>query len=320
MNNLIPHENPIRLDALLAAIFIVSLFVLPLIVTDPYVLGVIVTANIYAALAAGFDLLYGFAGLPVLGYGLFVGAGAYVAAVLNLYFGLPPWLTLLAGMFVGAVLGLLLGIPCLRLRGLYLALATFAVAAFFEKMVLVLYEYTGGLEGLSGLAPMFQSSAADYYTSLVLMLVCACSVLALVKSRIGSKLKAIKDDEEAAEAVGINTSRYKLVAFVVASLLAGFWGAFLGHYMMHVGPEMFGLRITLTIVMIAVVGGLGTVTGPVGASFLLIVLSEFARTGRGQIAGLYHHDHCDYALGPTRSSFVDLALPAATRGYSVASR
>ncbi len=253
------------------------LLVVPLIVQDPYILGILVMANIYAAFGAAFDILLGYTGLAVIGYGLFVGVGAYSAAFLNLNWGLPPSATLVAGGLFGAVFGLLLGIPCLRLRGIYLALASFAAAAICEKLVIVFHDFTYGFEGLSGLAPISTNRIANYYISLVLMLASVGILLAIVRSKIGMILRSICDDETAAEAVGINTNLYKLLAFLVSSFLGGLWGSFLAHYLMHVGPDTFGLRIAITIIMVVIVGGKGTITGPVGGAYLLIVLSELLR-------------------------------------------
>lgn len=258
------------------------LTLLPLVVRDSYIWGILVMANIYAALAAGFDILLGYTGLAVIGYSLFVGVGAYVAAFLNLKLGLPPIVTMFAAGFAGALFGLLLGIPCLRLKGLYLALASLAAASIFEKTVIVFSDYTFGREGLSGLDPISYSPLFDYYASLILMIVSAILLLTVVTSKIGLILNSIRDDQDAAEAVGINTNRYKLLAFLIASFLGGFWGSFMGHYMMHVGPEMFGLYVALTIIMIAIVGGLGTVIGPIGGAYLLIIFNELLR-GIGEI-------------------------------------
>lgn len=268
-------------NVVLAAGVVFSLLALPAVIQDPYIWGILVMANIYAALAAGLDVLMGYAGLPVIGYGLFVGVGAYGAAFLNLYLGLPPVVTIPAGGLIGALFGLLLGVPCLRLRGLYLALASLAAAAICEKMVIVSYDLTDGREGMSGLDPISELTLVNYYVSLALLLVFAGLLMALVRSKLGLILNSIRDDQDAAEAVGIDTNRYKLIAFLMASFIGGFWGAFMGHYMMHVGPEMFGLRIALMIIMITIVGGLGTVTGSLGGAYLLIVLNELLR-GIGQ--------------------------------------
>jgi branched-chain amino acid transport system permease protein len=267
---------------LVALLTVGLLTLLPLVIRDSYIWGILVMANIYAALAAGFDILLGYAGLAVIGYALFVGVGAYVAAFLNLYLGLPPFVTIFAAGFAGALFGLLLGIPCMRLKGLYLALASLAAATICEKTVIVLSDYTFGREGLSGLDPISYSPLFDYYASLILMLASAGLLLSVVRSKIGLILNSIRDDQDAAEAVGINTNRYKLLAFLIASFLGGFWGSFMGHYMMHVGPEMFGLHVALTIIMIAIVGGLGTVMGPLGGAYLLIILNELLR-GIGEV-------------------------------------
>lgn len=262
---------------LLASIAILLLFLIPSIIEDPYIWGILVMANIYAAFGASFDLLLGYAGMAVLGYGLFVGVGAYSAAFLNLYLGMPPWLTMPTAGIIGALFGLLIGIPCLRLRGLYLALATFAAAAICEKIIIVFHDITYGREGLSGLDPFSLSTITDYYVSLLMMLASTGLLVAIVRSKIGLIVKSIRDDEAAAEAVGINTNRYKLFVFLISSFLGGLWGGFFAHYMRHIGPEIFGLHMAITIIMVTIVGGMGTITGPIGGAYLLIILNELLR-------------------------------------------
>ncbi len=262
---------------LLGFIVLLFLFLLPGLIKDPYIWGILVMANVYAAFGISFDLLFGYAGLAVLGFGLFVGIGAYSAAFLNIYLGLQPWATMPIAGLVGALFGVIIGIPCLRLRGLYLALASFAAAAVCEKLVIVFNSVTYGKEGLSGIDPISFNSLTNYYISLILLLVTTIILLLIVKSKIGLILKTICDDETAAEAVGINTNRYKLLTFVISSFFGGFWGSFLAHFMMHVGPGVFGLHMAITIFMVTIVGGLGTIIGPIGGAYLLIIMNELLR-------------------------------------------
>ena len=265
------------LNHLLAFITLSFLFSIPGLIKDPYIWGILVMANIYAAFGISFDIMFGYTGLAVLGFGLFVGIGGYTAAFLNLYLGMPPWLTMPISGLIGALFGLIIGIPCLRLKGLYLALASFAAAAICEKLVIVFNDITYGREGLSGLEPISFSKITNYYTSLILLLVSTGILLWIVRSKIGLILKSICNDETAAEAVGINTNRYKLLIFLISSFMGGFWGSFLAHFMMHVGPGVFGLHMAITIFMVTIVGGIGTIIGPVGGAYLLIIMNELLR-------------------------------------------
>lgn len=267
---------------LLAFIVLLFLFLIPGVIRDPYIWGILVVANIYAAFGISFDLLLGYTGLAVLGFGLFVGVGAYAGAFLNLYLGMPPWLTMPVSGLIGALFGLIIGIPCLRLKGLYLALASFAAAAICEKLVIVFNSVTSGREGLSGLDPISFSNITNYYASLILLLVSTGILLGIVRSKIGLVLKSIRDDETAAKAVGINTNRYKLLTFLISSFMGGFWGSFLAHFMMHAGPGVFGLHMAITIFMVTIVGGVSTIIGPVGGAYLLIIMNELLR-GIGEV-------------------------------------
>jgi branched-chain amino acid transport system permease protein len=270
------NRTPARNYSLIIGI-VLFLFLIPVLIRDPYIWGILVLANIYAALGASFDLLMGYTGLGVIGFGLFVGVGGYASAFFNLSFGTPPWVTMPLGGLIGAFFGLMLGISCLRLRGLYLAFASFASAAICEKIILVFHDITNGFEGLSGIVPFSLSRMVNYYGSLTMMLATAGFLLLLVKSRTGLIIQSIRNDQEAAEAVGINTTRYKLVVFLISSFLGGFWGAFMTHYMTHVGPEVFGIRVGILIIMITIVGGMRTVIGSIGGAYLLIIMNELLR-------------------------------------------
>lgn len=267
----------LNMNLFLALLAISFLLLVPVLIRDPYIWGILIIANVYAAFGTGFNLLLGYTGLAVLGFGVFVGLGAYMAAALNLLFGWPPWLTMPVAGLTGALGGLFIGIPCLRLRGLYLALATFAVAGICEKLLIVFSEFTHGREGLSGLTPISLNRVTNYYASLLLLLIFTVILFGVVKSKFGLILRSIYNDQTAAEAVGINVNRYKLFAFLIGSSLGGFWGGFFAHFMTHIGPEVFGLRIALTIFMVTIVGGIGTIIGPIGGAYLLILTNELLR-------------------------------------------
>lgn len=264
-------------NRLLAIIVLVLVILVPRLIDNQYLWSILVVANIYAAIGIGFDLLLGYTGLSVLGFGLFVGIGGYTTAFLNLHYGMPPWLTMPLSGLVGAMFGIILGLPSLRLKGFYLALVSFTAAAIAEKLVIVFNSVTYGREGLSGIDPISSSNAGSYYVSIALLLVSVCVLLVIVKSKIGLILRSICDDETAAIAVGINTNRYKLMAFLVGSFFGGFWGSFWAHFMMHIGPEIFGLQMAITIFMVTIVGGIGTIVGAVGGAYLLIIMNELLR-------------------------------------------
>ena len=260
------------------AVFFLILLGVPLITDDLYLIGILVLANVYAIFASSWDILSGYTGKENFGHTLFIGAGAYGAAYLNLYLGVPPLLNLLIGGLIGAIFGVLIGIPCLPLVGPYLALATMAAAGIAERLTLIFSQYTGGEEGLYGLAPITSGPIADYYLSLILVIITTIILMGIGYSKQGLILRSIKEDEAASEAAGINTTRYKLIAFAISAFFAGMGGAFYAHYQMYAGPTSLSIIMAVTIIIISMIGGIGTIVGPVLAAYMLTVSNEFLRS------------------------------------------
>jgi branched-chain amino acid transport system permease protein len=258
-------------------VFLFLLLFVPLVTTDPFILGVLVLANIYAVFATSWDILSGYTGKENFGHALFIGAGAYAAAYLNTLLGVSPWVNLLLGGLVGAIFGFLIGLPCLPLTGPYLALATVAAAGIAERLTLIFSEYTGGEEGLYGLEPFTNSPVSDFYLSLFLLILTVILLMAIGYSKRGLLLRSILFDEAAAEASGIDTTRYKLGAFVVSAFFAGVAGAFYAHYQMYTGPAYLSIILSISVIIMSIVGGIGTIVGPVLGAYLLTILNEFLR-------------------------------------------
>ena len=258
--------------------FLVVLFFVPIVTTDPFVLGVLVLANVYAVFATSWDILSGYTGKENFGHALFIGLGAYGAAYFNTLLGVSPWLNLLLGGLIGAVFGFLIGLPCLPLTGPYLALATVAAAGIAERLTFIFSEVTGGEEGLYGLDPFTDSPVADFYLSLALLIIVVITLMAIGYSKKGLVLRSILSDEAASEASGIDTNRYKLGAFLVSAFFAGVGGAFYAHYQMYAGPAYLSIILSVSIIIMSMVGGIGTIVGPVLGAYLLTILNEFLRT------------------------------------------
>lgn len=253
------------------------LLAVPLFIKNRYIVEIIILANIYAVYVASWDILCGYTGQVSFGHALFIGGGAYTAGLLNFYFKYPPWITVFSGGAVAAIFGLIIGTPCLRLRGPYFALATFAAASFPYGLTDVYWEITGGLDGLYGIAPIWPTLQGRYYFSVLLAGV-GCG-LAYVggRSKKGLILKSIREDEIAAMASGINTTLYKLTTFVISGFLAGVAGAFYSHNQLHVGPETLSINLSILVIIMSVVGGIGTITGPIAGAYLLTIFNEMMR-------------------------------------------
>ena len=265
---------PSRIVVLL---FVLVLLFLPVVTQDPYLLRILILASIFAILAASWDLLSGFTGQMNFGHALFFGVGAYTAALLNLHFHLPPWSSIPLGALAAVLAGLIIGIPCLRLKGTYLALTTLAFPIILMGIIFAIPDITGGELGVSGLDRLSGSRLSDYYITVVLMLGLCTIMWMITDSNTGIIFHAIREDELAVKAAGINTNRYKLLAFSLSGFFAGVSGGLYAHFMRIAGPSTLEVSMSFTVVIWAIFGGIATIYGAVGAVFILFPLLEFFR-------------------------------------------
>ena len=253
----------------------VLLLVLPLLAPGLYIERVIIITAIYALLALSWDFLASSTRLVSLGQSLFFGVGAYLAGILNLQAGLPPILTLFLSTLGGAAICTLLVLPCLSLRGVYFAMTTLVYPLLMTRVI----EATGILGGtdcLVGIAP-FHSPWFEQYMVLIAVLVFMFSLRRLVTTDLGFVLRAIGDDDLAVRASAINVTAYKILSVYIASAIGCFAGAYFTHLYMFVGLSAFSLELSILPIACAVVGGLGTLAGPVLGAFILVPLAEALR-------------------------------------------
>ena len=266
----------------IAFFFLLLLFFVPTITENPYILRVLIFANIYSIYAASWDFLSGFTGQMNFGHAVFFGVGAYAAALLNLHAGLPPWATILIGALVAVLMGLIVGIPALRLRGHYLALVTLAFPVMLMGVVFAFPQFTGGELGISGIAPLARSGVSAYYISLITMIASALILWKLtdVRStflRIGIILHAIREDEITARVSGINTIKYKLLAFCISGFFAGIAGGLATHVLRIAGPSNLSILFSFQPIIWTIFGGIATIYGPITGVYILYPLMEFLR-------------------------------------------
>ncbi|KYZ75813.1 hypothetical protein AXX12_11485 [Anaerosporomusa subterranea] len=263
----------------LLSLLVAALFLFPLVYDDAYLMSVLVLACIYTVYVAAWDLLSGFTGQENFGFALFIGTGAYLVGFITKFGGgiAPLWGILLGGL-AAASIGLALGIPCLRLKGPYLALATLAAAAIADRLAIIFSKYTGGEDGIYGVEFLTGDPLTDYYAALVFMVVSVSILYMIGRSHIGLLLKAIREDEAAAEAGGVNTTLYKVAAFVVSAWFGGMAGAFNAHYLGYVGPDaVLASHISLNIIIMAVVGGAGSIINAALGAFVLAVAADYLK-------------------------------------------
>ena len=263
-------------------ILIASLFLLPFFLND-YYRDIMTLTGMYIVLALGLNIVVGQAGLLNLGYVAFYAIGAYTYAILSTTMGLSFWPGLLAGGFSAAVFAALLGIPTLRLRGDYFAIVTLGLGEITRIVLNNWDSLTGGPNGISKIGrPMIAGYALQgtmdfYYLILLIVLITVFAMRRLMASRIGRAWIAIREDEIAAEAMGINTFRLKLLAFVLGSAWAGVVGVFFAAKMAFVSPESFTFFESVMILCMVVLGGMGSIPGIVLGALLLITLPEVFR-------------------------------------------
>jgi branched-chain amino acid transport system permease protein len=258
----------------LVVIFFLFILLFPVITTDPYILRILILASIFAILTASWDLLSGFTGQMNFGHALFFGVAAYTSALLNLNMGIPPLGSIPLGSLAAVVTGLIIGIPCLRLRGTYLALTTLAFPIILMGVVFAIPDVTGGELGVSGIASITSSRLNDYYVTGVLMLALCTIMWKITDSNTGIIFHAIREDELAVRNAGINTTRYKLMAFCLSGFFAGIAGGLYAHFMRIAGPANLEVSMSFVVVIYAVFGGIVTIYGSVGAVFILVPLLE----------------------------------------------
>ena len=256
-------------------LFCLTLLLLPLITAHPYYLGILFLASIFAIFAASWDLLAGFTGQMNFGHALFFGVAAYTSALVNLHTSLPHWLTIPLGALAAVLAGLVVGIPCLRLRGPYLALATLAFPLILSGVVFVIPDITGGELGVSGIDRLFSSRVIEYYIAVVLMIGLGFVMWKITDSKTGIIFHAIREDEVAARASGINTTRYKLLAFCLSGFFAGIAGGLYVHFMRIAGPSTLELLLSFQVIIWVIFGGVATIYGPIAGAFILVLLMEF---------------------------------------------
>jgi branched-chain amino acid transport system permease protein len=263
--------------------FMLFLLVVPRFLTNDYYINILTLSLTHAVIAVGLNLLMGYTGQVSLGHAAFYGLAAYTTAVLTTTYGFPVPAGMIAGIAVSGVVAYLIGIPTLKLKGHYLAMATLG----FGIIVYIFFNETIGLTGgpsgftdvprLNVLGYKFESDVSYYY---LLSIVLSCVVLLslnLIHSRIGRALRAIHTSETASQVAGIDIAKYKGFIFVLSALFAGLAGVLYAHNRAFVAPTSFGFNFSIELVTMVVLGGMANVWGAVIGAFFLTVLPEFLR-------------------------------------------
>ncbi len=264
----------------LAVVGTIILLITPEIVPNDYVFRIIISVIIDIPLALSQNLITGFAGMLSLGQAAFYGLGAYTSALLMMKLGMPWPVALISAGLVAAIFGVLLGFPCLRVGSDYLTLMTIGFGQIFYIVALNWMDLTRGPMGLPGVPPpqigpiVFDDPNTVYYLYLILSALCYLFMHRLTKSHIGRALIAIRDNETAAAAMGINVAYYKVMTFAFGSFWAGISGSMLAHFLNFVGPMTFTLNESILHMQFAILGGLGSLPGSVLGAAILVSLPQ----------------------------------------------
>lgn len=272
-----------RQNHIALAIFVLSLIALPLILRNAYYIGVLVFIGIYCLITLGLSLLMGYAGQISLGHAAFFAIGAYTSGLLTTKGDLSPWLSMPIAILLALLIAFLIGMPTLRLRGHYLAMATLGFGEIVYIFLNASIDFTGGPSGFGGISRIaiggfvIKSQVARYI--LVWSLVLGALVLSLniIHSRVGRALRAIHGSEIAANAMGVNIFRYKIQVFMLSAVFAAVAGCLYAHFVTFISPSTFDLNFSILLVMMVAIGGMSNIWGALMGTALLGLLPELLR-------------------------------------------
>ena len=277
------------MEYILFFLVIIIAFTFPVFVHSPTYLQILIILFFYAYLTTSWNLVGGFAGVLPLGHSAFVGIGAYSSTVLYLHYGLSPWLGMFVGGILAALVGIIIGKPTFKMRGAYFALATIAfgegIRVFFENVNKIGSLQINGprgllipLKGTSFVNFQFLSKIPYYYIILIMLVIVVAITYIISKQKIGYYLGGGGEEPEAAQSLGVNVAKYKLIAMALSCFLTALAGTFYAQLMLYFYPKgLLSLDISFEIAFIALIGGRGTIAGPIIGAFILRPLNEFSR-------------------------------------------
>jgi branched-chain amino acid transport system permease protein len=284
-----------RLYLLLAAVFVI-LVLLPLVL-DNYALGIFIMIFFWAYVGQSWNVLTGYTGHISLGHALYIGIGAYATTFLAQTVGLTPWIGMFVAGFIAVAIALFLGFLGFRfgLRGVYFVIMTIAFAEL-TRLAVSHIEALGSFTGIfldfnpSFYNFQFRGNIPYYYIALGFMVASLIVVRLIEVSKVGRFIVAIREDEEAAQALGVNTFKYNMIAIAISAFMTSLAGAFYANYIFYLHPNtLFGMSMSIELILRPIVGGLGTLFGPFIGSIILTPLSEISRAyfAKGGLEGLH---------------------------------
>ena len=249
------------------------------------IMNVLALCLIWGVVAAAWDLSIGYARVFSFGQIAFFVIGGYTLAIMTTYLGISPPVAILAGGGLAAIVGILIGLPCLRLSGIYVALVTFGIHLVLPTLITRARDYTGGNFGLFGFTPLqlwgytlsSHEAVPSYYAILGIFILLLFAIYKIIKSSIGLAFMALRDSEPFAKSLGISQYRYKLIVFGISAFITGLMGAIYASYLGMVSPQILGVDTFLMVLIMLMLGGLGRFPGAVIGAFTITLANEFLR-------------------------------------------
>ncbi len=262
------------------AIVLAALILFPLVVRDNYYQHLLILFLMWVVIGSGWNLIAGYTGQVSFGDAAFFGTGAYAAGLLSMHLGISAWWGMALGGFAAVAIGLPFGWICFRMRGAYFALATLALNEVMRNAATIAENFTGGMVGVL-IMPTFVSKIPYYYVALGMAVASIVCVRVIATAKLGYYFVSIREDQDAAESLGIDTHFYKMVSLAFAAFWTGMAGTLYMNYMGFIDPSVvFSLHdISIMAILVGIVGGVGTVYGPAVGAFVMIAVQEFFRSG-----------------------------------------
>lgn len=272
----------------------IALAILPFAVRSPYYRDWMFKVYLWGGVATAWNIIGGYAGQLSIGHAAFFGVGAYASAILYSVLGVSPWIGMVVGAAIAGAAGVIIGGASLRLRGTFFVLATIAFAEVVRLMAIEWDSLTRGSLGIIlEFRPSFSNMTWNGKLSYVIlafayMLLMYFLSRFLERTKFGYSLVALREDEDAAEALGIATARYKIIALVLSASLTAVGGAIFSQYLLFIEPAMvFGVMVSVEMVLISIVGGTGTALGPLVGALFIVPVSNFLRGELVEVSGLH---------------------------------
>ena len=273
---------------------LIGLLLFPLVDPNTFYLHLMIMIFMHAVMAQSWNVIAGFSGQISLGHGTFFGIGAYTSSFFFVEYELTPWIGILIGILFSGIIAAFIGAVVLRLSGHYFAIATLLIAISFQ-VVFQRWELVGAASGIwiplteesSWIKLQFHDGKTEYYyIFLILFVFIYFLTWMLSRSKIGFRLRAVRDDPQAASSLGINVSKYKIIAYVISAIIMAPIGSLFAQYILIIDPDrMFNIEISIIVLLITVLGGIGNVWGPLLGTAILIPISEYSRIYFGGTGG-----------------------------------